>query len=674
MKGKKYLPLMRGILICANLAAAAMLTVGLMAGMREGYGWKNWKDTAEGKEYLESEEYQREASNAIYNALAVVARSTRIEKDGAYDPDRIIRIRDYLNEGTVYDEMPESEKEEGICYRLGDLYQWSLKGTTIRDNVLNESFKPLFYSSIQDYVIHCDEEYNEVVKQIQNAMEELKTDVSLYQDEKKAWSYGATNVRYALRDMGSGNISTNVPQLQDKALTQEQFEAYFKDFGSYFIFDSRTASVAQENVGDYYSYNTHALVNAWKTHLSGEYQIYMGIDTTFPIADSLAASAEKYTQTQERLKPYIAPMIFSAMILFLTGLWLCVRLCFVVRRVAAYVMGNVDTALRIGICFVAYEFVQALFKLIFGEGTLQGIVLLAFKTVVLALLMWEGVQRWKLLDGIRSMSEENGESSISLKGLFRGNRQLAEAVNALGEGLRNALKEQMKSERMKADLITNVSHDLKTPLTSIINYVDLMKRERIDNPKAQEYLEVLDQKSQRLKQLTEDLVEASRASSGNVALNVEKIDLREMLLQTRGEFEERFAAKGLKLMADYPKEPLYVEADGRSMWRIIENLHRNVEKYAMPHTRVYLNVDNDGFMAYLSVKNISEQPLNISAEELMERFVRGDESRSTEGSGLGLAISKDLTELQHGTFNIYLDGDLFKVTVGFPCYQGEDII
>ena len=127
-------------------------------------------------------------------------------------------------------------------------------------------------------------------------------------------------------------------------------------------------------------------------------------------------------------------------------------------------------------------------------------------------------------------------------------------------------------------------------------------------------------------------------------------------------------------MADYPKEPLYVEADGRSMWRIIENLHRNVEKYAMPHTRVYLNVDNDGFMAYLSVKNISEQPLNISAEELMERFVRGDESRSTEGSGLGLAISKDLTELQHGTFNIYLDGDLFKVTVGFPCYQGEDII
>ena len=251
---------------------------------------------------------------------------------------------------------------------------------------------------------------------------------------------------------------------------------------------------------------------------------------------------------------------------------------------------------------------------------------------------------------------------------------MAEAVNALGEGLRNALKEQMKSERMKADLITNVSHDLKTPLTSIINYVDLMKREQIDNPKAQEYLEVLDQKSQRLKQLTEDLVEASRASSGNVALNVEKIDLREMLLQTRGEFEERFAAKGLKLMADYPKEPLYVEADGRSMWRIIENLHRNVEKYAMPHTRVYLNVDNDGFMAYLSVKNISEQPLNISAEELMERFVRGDESRSTEGSGLGLAISKDLTELQHGTFNIYLDGDLFKVTVGFPCYQGEDII
>ena len=179
--------------------------------------------------------------------------------------------------------------------------------------------------------------------------------------------------------------------------------------------------------------------------------------------------------------------------------------------------------------------------------------------------------------------------------------------------------------------------------------------------------EVLDQKSQRLKQLTNDLVEASRASSGNVALNMEKMDLREFLMQTSGEFEEKFAARGLHLMTNCPPHPLFIMADGRRLWRIIENLYRNVEKYAMPNTRVYLNVVTDGSSVAVSMKNISEQPLNISAEELTERFTRGDESRTTEGSGLGLSIAKDLTELQGGKFEIYLDGDLFKVTITFPC-------
>ena len=224
----------------------------------------------------------------------------------------------------------------------------------------------------------------------------------------------------------------------------------------------------------------------------------------------------------------------------------------------------------------------------------------------------------------------------------------------------------MKSERMKAALITNVYHDLKTPLTSIINYVDLMKREQIGNPKAEEYLQVLDQKSQRLKQLTEDLVEASRASSGNMVLDIQKIDFRELLMQTSGEFGERFMARELTLVEDYPKEPVYVNADGRKLWRIIENLYRNVEKYALPGTRVYLELKEDGKLAVLSMKNISEQPLNISPEELTERFIRGDESRSTEGSGLGLSIAKDLTELQNGSFVVFLDGDLFKVTLSFP--------
>ena len=330
-------------------------------------------------------------------------------------------------------------------------------------------------------------------------------------------------------------------------------------------------------------------------------------------------------------------------------------------------LGNVSIVVRICIYFAAYELVQSVLRRLFGNGVIVETLIIIMKLAVLAALVWDAVQRQKLLDGVQSMTEGSGESSIDTEGLFRDNRQMADAINELGEGLRIALKDQIKSEKMKADLITNVSHDLKTPLTSIISYVDLMKREPVDNPKVQEYLAVLDQKSQRLKQLTEDLVEASRASSGNVQLDMQRIDLKEFLMQASGEFEEKFAAKGLKLVSSCPKGPVCVEADGRRLWRIIENLYRNVEKYAMPYTRVYMNLEANGKIAALSMKNISEQPLNISAEELMERFTRGDESRSTEGSGLGLSIAKDLTELQGGKFEIYLDGDLFKVTVTFPC-------
>lgn len=322
--------------------------------------------------------------------------------------------------------------------------------------------------------------------------------------------------------------------------------------------------------------------------------------------------------------------------------------------------------MRVSICFVSYLLLQILLWVLSGKGVLSVAMLAGVNLVVLAVLVTDGMQRQKLLTAIQEINSEEGNMRISESGLFAINRQMAAAVNDLGDGLRHALQEQMKSERMKADLITNVSHDLKTPLTSIINYVDLLKREELHNEKANEYLEVLDQKSQRLKQLTEDLVEASRASSGNVVLDIRRIDVKELLMQTSGEFVERFEARGLQLVENFPQNPQYVDADGRRLWRIIENLFRNVEKYAMPHTRVYLDLINDGDRVAFSLKNISENPLNISPEELTERFTRGDESRSTEGSGLGLSIAKDLTEIQQGTFEIYLDGDLFKVTVSFP--------
>ena len=245
------------------------------------------------------------------------------------------------------------------------------------------------------------------------------------------------------------------------------------------------------------------------------------------------------------------------------------------------------------------------------------------------------------------------------------NLQLAGIVNSLGEGMKAAVQEQMKSERLKADLITNVSHDIKTPLTSIINYVDLLKRENIENEKAKDYIRVLDEKSQRLKQLTEDLVEASKISSGNIKLEFMNLNLNELVQQVNGEFAERFEGRNLDLICILQPEPLLIRADSRRIWRVLENLYVNVCKYAMPGTRVYVDaIKKDGKIQF-SIKNISENPLNFQADELTERFIRGDVSRSTEGSGLGLSIAKNLTVLQHGSFNIYLDGDLFKVTITF---------
>lgn len=241
-------------------------------------------------------------------------------------------------------------------------------------------------------------------------------------------------------------------------------------------------------------------------------------------------------------------------------------------------------------------------------------------------------------------------------------------LNNISSGLETALQEKMKSERLKTNLITNVSHDIKTPLTSIINYVNLMKREHIEDARINAYLDVLDQKSQRLKTLIEDLVEASKASSGNVKLEFTDIDLVQMAFQTNGEFEEKLDARHLQLIINAPREPLMIRADGRRLWRVLENLYNNVCKYAMEGSRVYVDLAHvpgnpetgTAGQAVFTIKNISANPLNIRADELTERFVRGDVARTTEGSGLGLSIAKDLTELQKGQFSLYIDGDLFK--------------
>lgn len=285
------------------------------------------------------------------------------------------------------------------------------------------------------------------------------------------------------------------------------------------------------------------------------------------------------------------------------------------------------------------------------------------------LIIREGIQRNKVMEGISKIAEGDLEYKIAEGELKGDNVKLAQAVNTIGEGLHRAVDESMKNERLQADLITNVSHDIKTPLTSIINYVDLLKREDLQNERAQNYIKVLDSKSQRLKQLAEDLVEASRISSGNINLEMVRINLVELVHQTEGEFAERFEERGLKVVSKLPTQAVVVLADGRRIWRVLENLYQNVAKYAMENTRVYVDLQADGEKVIFSIKNISKYPLNIEADELTERFIRGDISRSTEGSGLGLSIAQNLTTLMGGTFQIYLDGDLFKVMIEFKQEQ-----
>ena len=266
---------------------------------------------------------------------------------------------------------------------------------------------------------------------------------------------------------------------------------------------------------------------------------------------------------------------------------------------------------------------------------------------------------------MKKISDGELQYKIKTDTLTGKQKVMAEYINNIGGGLDAAVENSLKKERMQTELITNVSHDLKTPLTSIINYVDLMKRENPTDPKIQEYLHVLDEKSQRLKVLTEDVVEASKASTGNIKLEMNDIDFVEMVQQVIGEFEEKFQEKNLTMMVHFTDEPSIIYADGQRMWRVLENVFGNVVKYAMEGTRVYAEISNRNKKVTFSLKNISAQPLNISADELTERFIRGDVARNTEGSGLGLSIAKSLTELQGGEFKLYLDGDLFKVMITF---------
>jgi len=337
---------------------------------------------------------------------------------------------------------------------------------------------------------------------------------------------------------------------------------------------------------------------------------------------------------------------------------LCKQLCAAVRDLIRILPMTWRTILAVG----GVLFIQSVLMILFYESYSAGFfffVNLIFDGAVIAAAAWLSMQLQQVKEMGKALAAGDLEAKLDTRKLFWDVKTHAENLNAIGVGMNRAVEQRMKSERLKTELITNVSHDIKTPLTSIVNYVDLLKKEELP-PTATDYLAVLDRQSHKLKKLTEDLVEASKASTGNVAVKLQPIVVNEIIHQAVGDYDEKLAAGKLEVIVNTYEGNLEAMADGRLLWRVLDNLLSNVCKYAMAGTRVYIDLaTRDGHIA-LSMKNISRDPLNINADELMERFVRGDASRHTEGSGLGLNIAKSLMELMGGAFALSVDGDLFK--------------
>lgn len=343
------------------------------------------------------------------------------------------------------------------------------------------------------------------------------------------------------------------------------------------------------------------------------------------------------------------------------------RLCTGVGMGASSMLSSISGAWRFSLAFAGYLLINALlsYRFFTRGGFFTFLLLLAINGGALYLLLNMIRQMRTLSAAGQAMANGDLSYCVDTSGMKREFREHGENLNSIGRGMAIAVNERMKSERFKTELITNVSHDLKTPLTSIATYIDLLQKEDIQDEKAKEYIDTIARQSKKLKKLTEDLIDASKASSGALNVNMERVNISELLRQSSAEYGERMEAVNITPVVNMPEEDIYVRADGRLLWRVVENLLQNICKHGMPGTRAYLEARAENGRAVVSFKNISQQQLNIPVEELLERFVQGDESRSKGGSGLGLSIAESLTELMKGKLKLSLDGDLFKVELWF---------
>lgn len=350
---------------------------------------------------------------------------------------------------------------------------------------------------------------------------------------------------------------------------------------------------------------------------------------------------------------------------------ICYRVFNLFRRGGKVLFDNISLLWKLMLIIFVISVLELAVLAAVGDGMLV-ICWFMEKIIVCAVTFLAALQINELQKAAEKMAEGNLGYKVDTEKMFSGCKRHGENLNKIGEGMSKAVDERMRSERFKTELITNVSHDIKTPLTSIINYVDLLEKEELNNEKAEEYLEVLERQSSKLKKLIEDLVEASKASTGNLAVSSELLEAGVFLTQTVGEFEEKLSLTGIELIVKKPDEPIYILADGRHLWRVTDNLMNNICKYAQPSSRVYVNLEKENDTAVITFRNISRYQLNTDGNELAERFVRGDRSRNTEGHGLGLSIAKSLMDLMGADMNVVVDGDLFKVMLSFKIQSSTD--
>lgn len=344
--------------------------------------------------------------------------------------------------------------------------------------------------------------------------------------------------------------------------------------------------------------------------------------------------------------------------------WLKGKLA-VLHQASIRIRKNIKWTRRIWIFFIVITIIEY-FVIMISYSTREIAPFWAIEKLAFAIALYKLLYSYaRIKEAATCLAAGDLSAQVELKGMPLFMAEHAIAMNQIQEGINVALEERTKSERMKTELITNVSHDIKTPLTSIINYVDLLNKEDVKNDKAKEYLKVLSRQAARLKKLIEDLIEASKASTGNIKFTMERINAGVLLNQSIGEFADRLEAGHITVVTDLPSEDTYLMADNRYLWRVFDNLMSNIVKYAQPDTRAYIDLKNIDGKNRFTFRNTSKNELNITADELMERFVRGDKSRYTDGNGLGLSIAKSLTESMGGKMKLEIDGDLFKAIVEF---------